>query len=773
MQQRIREIGLNLLERNGAMMRDSWSKSKRIGLCAASLAVLFGIFGRCAFAQAGTTSGEFWVEPPTLVSLGFEWKIEGDDNRNAKVEVTYRKKGEQQWHKALPLLRLHGEISGRGAGAATLATDFESVNPGRVAGPADTGSANPARGNPQPVQAFTYVAPNMFSGSILNLEPDTEYECRFVLTDRDGVKGEATKLVTARTRKAPEPTPGGHIYHVYPIGYKGQKQEPSFTGLFAAYYTGCHTSDFEDAFPPRVRPGDTILVHAGLYLGDRYTYTSAGDAPGTATGKLALCTVFDGTYYLTASGTPDKPIFIKAAGDGEVIFDGDGAQTLFNVMAANYNVFEGITVRNTNVAFLTGIKYIAGSSGFGLIGSKVYDVGRAVEDDWAGSKNYYIADNVLIGRHTPARMMGWTPVWAKIPGYPEVLGGNFGSEYAVKVYGQGHVVAYNYVANWHDGIDVATYGNPDGTPRDGTVGEIRDHVPLSIDFYNNYIFNMGDNCIETDGGARNIRVFKNLCFNSAGGALSSEPTEGGPIYFVQNLVYNTARGSATKYVYTPTGILTYSNTFIGDTHSGASSNQDFADNLILGEDTHTTIFSVNTFTNYSTSDYNAFRPNAGSDNAFEWNSPSFDVQMDYKNALTRRPFKTLAEYSQATGQDKHSVLVDYNVFMNAKMPDQSDITRLYFPKSFDFRLKTGSAASGVGIPLPTITDGYTGKAPDLGAYQTGVPLPHYGPRNQMMEKLAQADNPAAAEEASYMTPPEAGQAAVAPPRESTNSAAPQ
>ena len=28
---------------------------------------------------------------------------------------------------------------------------------------------------------FDYIVPNMFSGSILNLEPDTEYECRFAL----------------------------------------------------------------------------------------------------------------------------------------------------------------------------------------------------------------------------------------------------------------------------------------------------------------------------------------------------------------------------------------------------------------------------------------------------------------------------------------------------------------------------------------------------------------------------------------------------------------
>ena len=173
-------------------------------------------------------------------------------------------------------------------------------------------------------------------------------------------------------------------------------------------------------------------------------------------------------------------------------------------------------MRNTNVAFLLGIKNIAGASGFTLKHSRVENIGRAVEDDCRrGSKNFYIADNVLIGRHDPTRLQSWwTPaVWAKFPGYPALIT----SEYAIKIYGQGHVVAYNYFANWHDGIDIATYGDPDGTP-----SELRDRVPVSIDFYNNDIYNMADNCIEADGGAHNIRVFRNRCcqFRLHGGALS-------------------------------------------------------------------------------------------------------------------------------------------------------------------------------------------------------------------------------------------------------------
>ncbi len=186
----------------------------------------------------------------------------------------------------------------------------------------------------------------------------------------------------------------------------------------AAYYMGSAHYDYENAYPPRVQPGDTILVHAGLYVGDRFHYMNGAPRPG----YLAMGNVFDGTYYLTQSGTPDKPIVIKGAGDGEAIFDGDGCQNLFNLMGGNYQYFEGITVRNTNVAFLLGIKGIAGASGFTLKHSKVYDVGRVVQDDWSGSKNFYIADNTLIGRHDPNKMMGWIGApWEKFPGFPELL----------------------------------------------------------------------------------------------------------------------------------------------------------------------------------------------------------------------------------------------------------------------------------------------------------------------------------------------------------------
>ncbi len=123
--------------------------------------------------RVDVAAGEFRAERPTLVSLGFEWRITGDDNRNARVDVRYRVKGANAWREGLPMLRLHGE---------------------QVLG------GKPRHGDPH---FYDYVAPNMFAGSLLNLDPDTEYEARFTLVDPDGVAGQAEQTVTLRTPRRP------------------------------------------------------------------------------------------------------------------------------------------------------------------------------------------------------------------------------------------------------------------------------------------------------------------------------------------------------------------------------------------------------------------------------------------------------------------------------------------------------------------------------------------------------------------------------------------
>src|SRR5262245_1857569 len=127
-------------------------------------------------AQA-VTAGELIVEPPTLISLGFEWRIEGDADRDSAVAVAYRRAGEREWHDSLPLLREQNERT------------FY-------------------------VETLYYAAPNMFAGSVFELEENTEYEVRFTLTDPDGVSGQAQRIVNVRTRAEPRASTSGNTYHV-------------------------------------------------------------------------------------------------------------------------------------------------------------------------------------------------------------------------------------------------------------------------------------------------------------------------------------------------------------------------------------------------------------------------------------------------------------------------------------------------------------------------------------------------------------------------------
>ncbi len=643
---------------------------RKILLAMAALAALTGE----AAADNAVTPGDFVIERPTLLSLGFEWKISGDDNRNAAVAVTYRKAGQGQWSPALPLFRMGGEF---------------------IAGPKPQFGPN----------YYNYTVPPGFAGSVLNLQPDTEYEVHFVMSDPDG--GAAEKTVAVRTRAVPKPAGGGQVYHVYPYSHREPLGPNEFIGLLAAYYIGADESDHHNVFPPRVKPGDVILVHAGVYKDNRFVYG------GFDKSIENYGTSFDGTYYLTASGTPDRPIVIKAAGDGEVVFDGDGNDTLFNLQAANYNYFDGVTIRNSNVGFLLGIKDIIGADGFTLVNSRAINVGRVVRNDWAKSKDYYIANNVFLGRHDPRAITAWigANVWGKYPGFPALLK----DEYAVKVYGQGHVVAHNYIANFHDGIDHATFGNP--SPAPGEYG-------ASVDFYGNDMFNITDNCIELDGGVHNMRAFDNRCVNTAQPGFSVQPIFGGPAYIFRNISYNTTTAGGLKVLDNPSGVLVYNNTFIGAAGAvGPASSLHFRNNLIVGDGWKKPIFLVRTFTPYSTSDYNGFGPNPVP-GSFAWDGPPFDSA---NGGGTRKAYDSLAAYQKGSGQDKHSITVGLDAFVNVKPTDESDPRTLYAPETLDFRLKPRSAAIDKGIQLPTITDGFTGKAPDLGAYEFGTTPPHYGP----------------------------------------------
>jgi hypothetical protein len=621
---------------------------------------LFIIGGAHLMAQNGTVAGAFHVEHPTLLNLGFEWRIEGDANRNATVEARFRKLGTQAWRPAMPLLRIGGERVFR---------ERESMN---------------------------YIVPHGFAGSILNLEPATSYECEFTMKDPDGVSGNAMQRVTVATRAEPKPYAGGRVLHVYPADHEGPKQEPSFIGLKAAYY-GEGRGDWTAVRMKKAQPGDTILVHAGLYRPERLNYVDPLSAP------------FTGTWSLSLKGTAEKPITIQGAGDGEAIFDGAGNHKLFDMVATHHHIIEGLTFRNTEVAIFAGEKEVMGAVALTVRNCRFEDIGVGIWTENAQSRDFYIADNLFLGREDQMRLIGWNQAGQRTAGiYPSHQLRSF---FAVKVYGPGHVIAHNAVAYFHDGICVSTYGPPDADP------ELR---ASSIDIYNNDIHLSNDDFIETDGGAHNLRVFGNRGVNASHNGYSAQPMFGGPVYFYRNVLYHVPLGNALKFNAAPAGILVFHNTFISE--QGARdpySNAHFRNNLFLGKDAPNRgiMTWANATANFS-SDYNGFRPNRNVTGQYNWLTPG----QEWKS------FATLDEFRKATGQEIHGVEVDFDIFEKMSPPDPARRHQVYHAMDLNFKLKPNSKAIDAGVSIPTVNDSYTGKAPDLGALEWNQVAPHYGPR---------------------------------------------
>ena len=159
------------------------------------------------------------------------------------------------------------------------------------------------------------------------------------------------------------------------------------------------------------------------------------------------------------------------------------------------------------------------------------NVGFGVWTEYAGSSDFYIADNLFLGRDDRFRLVGWTgPLWASAGPYGSH---QLTSYYAIKVYGPGHVIAHNAIAYFHDGIGISTYGTPPEDP---------DQRASSIDICNNDLHMFNDDFVETDGGVHNVRVMNNRGINAAHGGYTAQPVFGGPAYFIGNLLYHVPSG---------------------------------------------------------------------------------------------------------------------------------------------------------------------------------------------------------------------------------------
>lgn len=252
----------------------------------------------------------------------------------------------------------------------------------------------------------------------------------------------------------------------------------------------------------------------------------------------------------------------------------------------------------------------------------------------------------------------------------------------------------------------------------------------SIDIYNNDMHMLNDDFVETDGGVHNIRVFNNRGVNAAHGGYSSQPSFGGPIYFIRNILYHVPSGVAFKLSAKTAGIFVYHNTIIGE-HivSDPAANMHFRNNLFLGRDTPDRgILTLANATDVYSSDYNGYRPNKGVSEQYRILAPKKGQRLYEPAKADWQVFETRKAMAAATGQEAHGIDVDFDIFEKLSPPDPSKRHAAYHAMDLNFALKANSKAVDAGVVIPTVNDDYTGRAPDLGALEIGRPAPHYGPR---------------------------------------------
>jgi hypothetical protein len=91
-----------------------------------------------------------------------------------------------------------------------------------------------------------------------------------------------------------------------------------------------------------------------------------------------------------------------------------------------------------------------------------------------------------------------------------------------------------------------------------------------------------------------------------------------------------------------------------------------------------------------------------------------------------RRYVTFEQMKKTAPIENHATLVDpAALFASGVRPPDDPKIRQIPP---DLRLSPVSVAIDAGQPLPNFDDGFAGAAPDLGAYEQGAALPHYGPR---------------------------------------------
>ncbi|QDS96913.1 right-handed parallel beta-helix repeat-containing protein [Adhaeretor mobilis] len=381
-----------------------------------------------------------------------------------------------------------------------------------------------------------------------------------------------------------------------------------------------------------------------------------------------------GEFHAPRDGEPGKPIVYRSE-KGDAVF-----KTILLVNRKHVHL-DGLTIKNED-------KH---GKGVNLVGAvdcvvqhcKVNAMYAICAPVPPGATSCYIADNIVEGT---------TPWTAESMG---AHGDNIGE--GIQLTGPGNVICYNRVTGYRDCISTME-------------GRIADQS--CIDIYNNDIYTGADDGIEADFCHHNCRIMRNRMTNCFV-ALSSQPGLGGPNYFIRNVAYNITH-AAFKLKRDSVGDVVIHNTVIKlGTGLGGNSPMEhayFRNNLCIGGPV-----GDNQWGGYG----------GGAPAAADIRSPGERSSFDYDAVgVYKEPFWAKIDGKPFAEVEPHGIQIDMSVFNKVEFP----YPPLPGRPAPDLRPRAASAVVDAGVRLPNINDDYLGDAPDIGAYEAGRDLPHYGPR---------------------------------------------
>jgi hypothetical protein len=412
------------------------------------------------------------------------------------------------------------------------------------------------------------------------------------------------------------------------------------------------------------------------------------------------------TLNITRGGSPRGYVLYAPAPGTRATIDVGGKAANNIVVSAPYVIVRGLTLKG---AQRDAIDLVAGAhdvviedndiSGWGRL-NYTNDAGWKIGVDYEAGvrcRNVLSVERTVIQRnriHDPrygANSWSWGhPAGPQAVTY-DTCGGN-------------HVIRYNDVFSseghyFNDGIGGSDNFTDAGFPR------------ADSDIYGNRISQTWDDGIEAEGANPNVRIWGNYLDQTATG-VATTPVHRGPVYIFRN-VYNRSRQLSERQPDEDDR-----NTFA---KSGTSEGFGDGRRYVF----HNTVLQP--------------PPPPGSKLTSGADSGIYGPKSLTNTVSRNNVFQTWKNWHDAIGGKAGAVPndLDYDLY-NGKMPDGAERhgikgVPVYLPRHGPasgagglYQLAPGSPGLDAGVPIPNFNDGYTGRAPDMGAHEAGTPAMRFG-----------------------------------------------